>query len=136
MAERGRPPKFKNKKQLEKLINAYFEDCKGHILTDDEGNVMTDKHGNPVYVDAKPLTITGLALALGFNSRQTLLNYQEKEEFMDTITRAKARVEAYTEERLFDKEGAAGARFSLANNFKGWSEKQKIEVDSKLEDLI
>ncbi len=55
---------------------------------------------------------------------------------MDTITRAKARLEAYTEERLFDKEGAAGARFSLANNFKGWSEKQKIEVDSKLEDLI
>ncbi|MBQ7861617.1 MAG: hypothetical protein IJ349_05390 [Clostridia bacterium] len=136
MAERGRPPKFKNKKQLEKLIEEYFESCKGHILTDDEGNVMTDKHGNPVYVDAKPLTITGLALALGFNSRQTLLNYQEKEEFMDTITRAKARVEAYTEERLFDKEGAAGARFSLANNFKGWSEKQKIEVDSKLEDLI
>lgn len=136
MAERGRPPKFKNKKQLEKLIEEYFESCKGHILTDEEGNVMTDKHGRPILVDVKPVTITGLALALGFNSRQTLLNYQEKEEFMDTITHAKARVEAYTEERLFDKEGAAGARFSLANNFKGWSEKQKLEVESKLEDLI
>jgi predicted ATPase len=68
-----------------------------------------------------------LALALGFNSRQALLNYQGKEEFHDTIVRAKARVERYAEERLYDNNGANGAKFSLANNFKGWSEKQQIE---------
>ena len=75
------------------------------------------------------MTITGLALALGFNSRQTLLNYQGKEEFMDTIKRAKAIVERYAEERLYDKDGANGAKFSLANNFEGWREKQQIEAD-------
>ena len=85
--------------------------------------------GQPVRVGARPLTITGLALALGFNSRQSLLNYQEKEEFLDTIARAKARVEQYVEERLFDKDGANGAKFSLANNFEGWKEKKQIEAD-------
>jgi hypothetical protein len=90
-----------------------------------------DKNGNPIIYDRKPLTITGLALALGFNSRQTLLNYQGKAEFMDTITRAKAFVERYAEERLYDKDGANGAKFSLSNNFEGWREKQQIEADVK-----
>jgi hypothetical protein len=38
-------------------------------------------------------------------------------------------VEQYAEERLFDKDGANGAKFSLANNFEGWKEKQQIEAD-------
>lgn len=134
----GRPPKYKSVKGMQKKINAYFESCKGRILTDNEGKPVLNKHGMPIIIDEKPPTITGLALALGFNSRQSLLNYQDKEEFMDTITRAKAKVEQYTEERLFDKDGANGAKFSLANNFKGWKEKQQIEtnVSTKLEDLI
>lgn len=133
----GRPPKYKSVKGMQKKIDKYFESCKGRILTDEDGKPVLYK-GNPVVIDVKPPTITGLALALGFNSRQSLLNYQDKEEFMDTITRAKAKVEQYTEERLFDKDGANGAKFSLANNFKGWKEKQQIEtnVSTKLEDLI
>ncbi len=43
--------------------------------------------------------------------------------------RAKARVEMYAEERLFDKDGANGAKFSLANNFSGWKEKKEIDAD-------
>ena len=39
-------------------------------------------------------------------------------EFVDTITRAKARVEQYAEERLFDRDGSNGAQFSLRNNFR------------------
>lgn len=43
---------------------------------------------------------------------------------------------------MFDRDGANGAKFSLSNNFKGWSEKQEVEVGSvttektKLDDLI
>ena len=139
MADIGRPPMYKNKEEIQEKIDAYFEECKGKILTDDEGNIITDKYGEAIYIDKKPLTITGLALALGFNSRQSLLNYQDKEEFVDTITRAKARVEQYAEERLFDKNGANGAKFSLANNFEGWKEKQEIDGAlsiGKLEDLL
>jgi hypothetical protein len=52
-----------------------------------------------------------------------LLNYQGEPEYLDTIMRAKAKVEEYAERRLFDKDGANGAKFSLANNFKSWREK-------------
>lgn len=90
---------------------------------DDEGNVLTDKHGIPIIIRAHPPTVTGLALALGFTSRQALLNYQAKPKFVDTITRAKSRCEEYAESRLFDRDGANGAKFSLTNNFKGWSDK-------------
>ena len=134
MSERGRPPMYKTKEELQEKIDAYFKACEGEPLLDDDGNVMTDKYHNPIIIGARPLTITGLALALGFNSRQTLLNYQAQDEFMDTITRAKARVEQYAEERLYDKDGANGAKFSLANNFEGWKEKQQIDanVDSEV----
>lgn len=124
----GRPPFYQTKEEMQEKIDAYFEGCKGKILTDSDGNPLLNKYGCPVYVEARPLTITGLALALGFNSRQALLNYQAKDEFHDTILRAKARVECYAEERLFDKDGANGAKFSLANNFDGWKEKQQIEA--------
>lgn len=127
----GRPPMYKTAKEIQKKIDAYFEECKGRLLVDDNGNAMRDKYGMPIYVDARPLTITGLALALGFTSRQALLNYQAKEEFVDTIMRAKAKVECYAEERLFDKDGANGAKFSLANNFEGWKEKKEVEADVK-----
>ena len=125
----GRPPVFKSKEEMQKKIDEYFNECEGKPLIDDEGEIIKDKYGEPVMKGKKPLTITGLALALGFNSRQSLLNYQEKDEFMDTIMRAKAKVEQYAEERLYDKDGANGAKFSLANNFDGWREKQQIEAD-------
>lgn len=106
----------------------YFEYCKGYPLTDSKGKQMFNKFGSPVFVDVHPPTVTGLALALGFTSRQALLNYQAKPEFVDTITRAKARVEQYAEERLFDRDGSNGAQFSLRNNFKGWDADKKMMI--------
>ena len=138
----GRPPKYKNKEQIEEMIEQYFKSCEGEILKDRDGEPVFNKYGQPVIVNQRPPTVTGLALALGFSSRQALLNYQAKKEFNDTITRAKSRIEQYAEERLFDRDGANGAKFSLSNNFKGWSEKQEVEVGSvttektKLDDLI
>ena len=127
----GRPPMYKTAEEIQEKIDAYFEECKGEILFDSDGNPMVDKYGNLIRVGVRPLTITGLALALGFTSRRALLNYQGKEEFVHTITRAKAKVEQYAEERLFDKDGANGAKFSLANNFDGWKEKKEIDADVK-----
>lgn len=133
----GRPPMYNTAEEMQVIIDEYFEKCKGRVLTDDEDVIIRDKYGIPIFIDVRPPTITGLALALGFTSRQALLNYQAKEEFVDTIMRAKARVECYAEERLFDKDGANGAKFSLANNFSGWKEKQDINMAvNKLEELL
>lgn len=123
----GRPKLFKSAIEMQEKIDQYFKDCEGVPLTDKEGNPILNKWGIPVILGSKPPTVTGLALALGFNSRTTLLNYQDEEEFVDTITRAKSRVEEYAETRLFDKDGANGAKFSLSNNFKNWKERQEVE---------
>lgn len=127
----GRPPAFTSVEDMEVLIDKYFEDCDGKIVLDKDGNPLRNKDGKIIRDDRRPYTVTGLALALGFNSRTSLLNYEGKEEFVNTILRAKARVEKYAEERLYDNNGANGAKFSLANNFKGWTEKQQIEADVK-----
>lgn len=127
----GRPPKYKSKEEIEEKIDAYFKECEGEILKDDEGNPVFDKFGHPVIINQKPPTVTGLALALGFTTRLSLLNYQGKKEFMNTITRAKTMIEAYTEQRLFDRDGSNGAQFSLRNNFKGWNDRQQTELDQE-----
>ena len=132
--------KYKSAAEMEMVINEYFEICKGDYLKDKDGNPILDKFGRPVIIDAEAPTVTGLALHLGFTSRLALLNYQGKAEFEDLITRAKSRVEKYTEGRLFDRDGARGAEFSLRNNFKGWSNNPKNdeadEALAKLDELI
>ena len=129
----GRPPKYTSKEELEVLIEEYFKSCKGEVLKDGEGTPILNKWGQPIIINERPPTVTGLALALGFATRKSLLEYEGKKEFVNTIARAKSRVEQYAEERLFDRDGANGAKFSLANNFKGWSEKTDVKVSGSLE---
>jgi len=129
----ARPLKYKSVEKLQEAIEQYFRDCEGHVFTDDEGQAVLDKFGRPVIMGQKPPTVTGLALALGFTTRLSLINYQGRKEFMNTITRAKSYIEAYTEGRLFDRDGVHGAKFSLVNNFKGW--RDKPEDDTATETL-
>lgn len=117
----GRSPRYKTPEEMQEKIDAYFTRCAGEMLRGDNGKPIYDKWGQPVFVNVRPPTVTGLALALGFTSRQALLNYQAKPRFVDTITRAKSRCEEYAESRLYDRDGSRGAMFSLTNNFKGWS---------------
>ena len=124
----GAPRKWKSVKAMQKAIDAYFESCKGTPLVID-GDVATDKYGRPIIFDEKPPTVTGLALALGFASRQALINYQDRPEFNDTVTRAKSRCEEYAESRLYDKDGANGAKFSLGCNF-GWREVSETKISA------
>lgn len=117
----GNKPKYETPEQMQEVIDQYFASCEGEWLTDNNGDMVFNKFGSPIRVNEKPPTITGLALALGFASRQALLNYSAKKAFNDTITRAKAQCEAYAEQRLYDRDGSRGAEFSLRHNFK-WAE--------------
>lgn len=111
----GQPLKFSSAEEMQKKIDAYFKKC------EDED---------------EPLTITGLALALNTN-RQTLLNYEAREKYFDTIKTAKTRVENYAEKKLFTSP-PAGPIFALKNF--GWTDKQQIETSidagSKIQELI
>lgn len=126
----GRPRKIRSLKRMRELIEQYFRECEGRIALDEEGHAITDKYNNPIIIGQKPPTVAGLALALGFKSRQTLLNYQGDPRFEEEIALAKCRIEEYVESRLFDRDGASGAKFSLINNFQGWKpERMAIVVD-------
>ncbi len=128
------PLRYKSAKEMSAAIEEYFKDCEGHVLTDSSGKTVYDKNGEPVIVSAHPPTVTGLALALGFKTRQSLLNYQARsDKFNDIITVAKSRCEEYAERRLYDRDGVNGAKFSLTNNFKGWREKPPEDEDTDTE---
>ena len=140
----GRKPTFTSAEEMQEKIDAYFASCERELLRDGDGTPMLNKNGEPEYVGGRPMTIQGLALALGFTSRQSLLNYKAKREFVDTVTRARLRVEQYAAERLFDRDAQRGAQFTLAYGF-GYArdtedsknrETQgvKIEIDRELEE--
>lgn len=132
----GRPPKYTDNDidEVKKIINQYFEDCKGNpIMVQDpetgQDVPYLDKHGQPVMIGVKPATVTGLCLALGFTTRQALINYEDEgrdnPRLVDAIRRAKLRCHEYAESRLYDKDGANGAKFSLQNNF-GWVDRSEL----------
>ena len=130
----GRPPRYRSRAEIEEKIEAYFKSCEGEPVEDPEtGKPMIDKRGNLVYAGRRPPTVTGLALALGFTTRQSLLNYEGRKEFQAVIQKAKTRIEMYAEERLYDRDGCIGARFNLQNNFRGWNGESRGGED--IEDL-
>jgi len=106
----GAPRRFSSPEELQRLIDIYFAEC--------------DKK-------EKPYTITGLALALNFNSRQTLLNYEGRPEFMDTIKKAKMKCQNYAEESLYTNRQVAGIIFNLKNNY-GWVDKHEVAHSGSL----
>ncbi len=80
----------------------------------------------------RPLTIQGLALALGFTSRQSLLNYEgytdsSDKSFLDTIKKAKLEIEMdKVEGAMMGDYNSAVTIFDLKNNH-GHKDKQEIE---------
>ena len=39
----GRPPKYKSKEEIEEKIDAYFKQCEGEVLKDNNGNTVFNK---------------------------------------------------------------------------------------------
>lgn len=126
----GRPYNYKTKEELQKAIDAYFDSCfeEQWIKNKDGWEQVLDHNGNAVVEQVRPFTITGLGLHLGL-CRQALLNYEGRQEFMDTIKRAKQKIENYAEEQLFQNcnKNAQGVMFNLKNNY-GWKDKTEQEL--------
>jgi hypothetical protein len=125
MAEKGkggRPLKFKSVEELQEKINDYFENCDNHETT-----FVTKEREVLQIPDSKPYTITGLALWLD-TTRETLLDYENKDEFSDTIRKAKLKCENYAEESLWKPKIASGVIFNLINNY-GWANKAENKTE-------
>lgn len=121
----GRPPTFESPAEMQKKVDAYFRKCAGRTVKDKKtGKPLLNKWGDVVVVGQRPPTVTGLALALGFLTRKSLLDYEGKNaEYERILLKAKSRIEQYNEERLMDRDGCRGAQFNLQYNFKWDSER-------------
>ena len=107
----GRPAMFKSPAELQAKIEEYFNGG-AHLK-----QVVT---AIGTIVEIPTITICGLALFLGFSSRQSLLDYENRDEFSDIIKKARLRVEMNYEEMLTDGK-PTGAIFALKNM--GWHDK-------------
>ena len=122
-ARRGkgaRVPRFRSAQEIDRLAESYENSCRGHPLEQD-GKAVLGRDGQPVMTGIRPPTITGLALALGFDTRADMLAYSGRPELCRAITRAKSRIERCAEERLFDKDMFKGAQYVLKYGF-GWED--------------
>ena len=101
----GRPPLFESAEALIEKITEYFND-------------QEEKH-----------TITGLALFLGFESRQSLTDYENKNEYSYIIKRAKLCIE-----NSYELSGTTIDIFALKNM--GWYDKTEHQVNGSFEHTL
>jgi hypothetical protein len=97
----GRPLKFNSAGEILKQGMEFFEKCRQQN---------------------RPITITGLCIALG-TYRDVLMDYQDErgEEFSNAVKTLKIFCENYAEEQVFVGKNCAGAIFALKNY--GWKDK-------------
>ena len=103
----GRPRKIDSPDRFDELVDCYILDC-------------LDREA--------PVTWTGMALYLGFTSRQAIDEYANYVGFSDCVKRAKLFVERAYEERLHGN-SPTGAIFALKNM--GWSDRSEHEITGK-----
>lgn len=125
----GRPPLFTSDEDLKRKVEEYFFFIEGEFNIIDAPNVLTGQMEKIKDYTRPPQSpsITGLALYLGFESRQSIYDYEKKGEFSYTMKRSRLQVEAAYEQALLSKY-STGAIFALKNF--GWSDKQEIDHSS------
>lgn len=108
----GQPPLYSCAEDLENKIIEYFDYC-------NENN--------------EPLTVTGLALFLGFESRQSLYDYKKKNVYSYIIKRATLVIENGYEKNLHGDKNT-GSIFALKNM--GWIDTHKVDTTTETERQI
>jgi len=106
----GRKLQYQTVEELQDSIDDYFE-------TD----AFIEMGDSKMYAP----TMSGLAYHLDL-SRQGLLNYTKKDEFVDAIKRARNKIGVALEQRLYGN-NVTGIIFNLKNNFE-WKDKKETEL--------
>ena len=104
MAKGGRPRKINSVRQFEERAEAYFRECEAR---------------------EEPVLLTGLILALGLSSRSALDEYAQRPEFLNSVKKAKLRVEMEYEKALHSR-NPSGPIFALKKY--GWTDNQAVEL--------
>jgi len=102
----ARPRKYKSPEDFDAMVDYYVASCQA---------------------ENRPITWTGLVLALGFCSRSALDRYADRDGFGYSVKRAKLLVQAAYELRLHGN-NVTGSIFAL--KAMGWSDKTALELTS------
>ena len=111
MGKPWEPIKYDTPEELNEKIEEYFDSLENEI----------------------DITITGLVLYLGFESRQSFYDYEKKEEYSYTIKKARTRIEN-SYEKYLRKYGRSGDIFALKNF--GWKDKTEIDLNTNDPDAM
>ena len=106
MANIGKPLKYKNKEEILKIAERYFRKCER---------------------EEEPLTVTGLAIALD-TTRKTMMEWERRDDYGNTIKKIKARVEHYIEKMTISGKIAPAVGIFCLKNF-DWTDKQIIDAN-------
>lgn len=133
--EGGRPPIHTDPEKVGFLVHDYFQWIEGEegerkVKAPTENGVeeITERYW---IRHPEPPTVTGLALHLGFSSKNTLYEYAEKIEFSDSIKKGLSRIEKYHEIATSRGDKCTGNIFILKNF--GWKDRIEQEITGKQE---
>ena len=104
----GQPPIFESPEEMQGKIMEYFTLCES---------------------SKENIKITGLCLFLGFESRQSFYDYEQRKEYSYTIKRARMVIESHYEEGL-NTFKYGGAVFGLKNM--GWKDQQEQTINQTI----
>lgn len=139
MANVGRPRDFKTVEDMSYLIDRYFNSItKTDLVFDTRIVGFRDEEEKDPIIEKIPVldnngeqisttiyyeqpTIIALCKYLDID-RKTLSEYEKRDEFSNTIKKAKEKIEDYLERQLSRKDQVTGIIFNLKNNF-GWVDK-------------
>ena len=116
----GQPPRYKTAEELQAAILDYFRQSMA-IVYDKE----TGEHRGYSWI--KRVSLGDLAIHLGMYV-QDLWAYGQRDEYSETVKKAKNIVENYYEKVLQENRNPAGICFILKNGF-GWRDVQDIKVE-------
>ena len=140
--EGGRPALYSTQGELDKKVEEYFEWIKGEYEERTGTRKTTRKDGSSTeetytyWFEIRPRetpSITGLAMFLGFESRQSMYDYEKKPEFSYSIKKALLKVENTYENGLW-QEKPTGAIFALKNM--GWVDKSETTLSGNKDNPV
>lgn len=131
--------KWNSPAHLQSLVDQYFASCEGVIYNPRTGMPFYNDDGSPRIGQIKPYTVSGLACYIHIDttsikeySREQIdeLGYPTDDDYSgpqysDIILEARKKIEAFAEERLYDRDGFNGGRFVLNCAF-GWQERKEV----------
>lgn len=123
---------FNSPKQFRERVDEYYDIyCSPQpIINPQTGEQIYNKDGTPATKQHTP-TQGGLARFLGFVSRQSLLDYENKPLYSACVKYARTRLSEYLEAQAIHGKNPSGAIFLLNNLRDGWRDAKQIEhIDS------